>query len=518
MSCRQSLAQNFSATKPTADQFISWSDWAKQERQHDHDSVNGQWYTLLQRRDPLRLLLADPPLVVDRLETNYPNLGILYLIGYAQKHIKNLVVHYVPAKKDLSEFSAELEKFCPHVVGFSFTTMGARNAYITIGALRERYPSITVICGGAHPTIMPAEVLIESPTDFCVLGEGELTLSELILSFKGIRILQEVSGLAWRQNGVVKYSATRPPVSNLDRLPYPAWERIDPKKFLGPPVKRRAPSTAILTSRGCPYHCVFCSNPVWKLHKPYYRARSPENIAEEINLLYEKGYREIYIRSDEFNADVEWAIAVCKAIKKLDLKDMFFQCNLRADRMTDHLADLLAEIGCWLVHVGIESANDRVLQGIQKQISVSQVESLCTILKKRKIRVFGFFMMGQVWEQNGRLMYETRTEVRNSLRFAWRMARRGLIDYMSWQVATPIPGADLYEVALKHGLIKRSTKPKNMWEPLMDLDTLNNRDIKRLRLEGMLLQSFLYVRSGRIQWRHWRKLFDKILYIWQSIR
>jgi radical SAM superfamily enzyme YgiQ (UPF0313 family) len=351
----------------------------------------------------------------------------------------------------------------------------------------------------------------------CVLGEGEITLIEVIRHLLGKIKKGDITGLAWREDSEVKISPLRPPIPNLDILPYPAWDIISSDDFLGPPLRLNQPASVILTSRGCPYNCVFCSNPVWKLEKPHYRARSPKNIVGEIELLYQKGFRELYIRSDEFNANLDWAIAVCKAIKTLNLKKMAFQLNLRADRVNDELVDLLAEINCWIVHIGIESANDRVLKGIKKHITRFQVEKMCRSLKSRGIKIFGFFMMFQAWEEEGVLSYETKKEVENSLSFAWHMSRQGLLDYMSWQVTTPIPGSELYNIALKYNLFKSDTRVRNMWESHLDLPDIDDKTIKRLRFKGMLLQSYLYLRSGRIQWRHWKKIVEKISYLAKSI-
>lgn len=465
----------------------------------------------------MKILLADPPLVHYRLETNYPNLGLLYLVSNTRQQLEDVDFAYTPARDDLETHLAEIAEFGPDLYGLSFTSVGTENAYTTIRAVRERFPELPILCGGAHPTVMPGEVLEQTPTDLCALGEGEATLVEVIRHLRGEMDRSQVDGLAWLEDGQLVTSPPRTPEHDLDRLSFPAWDLVEPGQYLGPQIHQGEPVTAVLASRGCPYRCTFCSNPVWKLSKPHCRYRSPENLAAEIKMLHDAGYRELYIRSDELNADAAWAEKACRAIADLGLSDMSYQVNLRADRMTDTLADGLAEINCWLVHLGIESGNDRVLKGIRKHITTAQVEDICRALKARGIKVFGFMMMFQAWEENGELEYESVDEVRNSLRFTWRMVRRGLLDYISWQYATPIPGADLWHVARKYDLVPREAKIRNMWEMHLNLPGLDEKVLKRMKLKGMLLQSYLYLKSGRIQWRHWRKILEKLKNMAKSI-
>ncbi len=465
----------------------------------------------------MRVLLADPPLIIDNLERNYPNLGLLYLISYARHRLDGVEFRYRPADDDLDGLIKAIDEFRPDLLGLSFTSIGKTNAYAAIDGVKERFPELPIICGGAHATIAPEEVLTETAADYCAIGEGEATFADVLRLRRGELKPQDVAGLAWREAGRVKFSPPRPPLADLDEIPIPAWNLIGLDEFLGPQVRKNSPATAVLASRGCPFRCVFCSNPVWKAARPHYRHRSPDNLAAEIALLYEKGFRELYIRSDEMNIDLDWALAVCRAIKALGVDDMAFQMNLRADKMTDELADALAEIDCWLVHLGIESGNDRVLKGIKKHITTAQVESTCRTLKARGIKVFGFMMMFQAWEEDGRLNYETVEEVEQSLKFVRRLVGERLLDYMSWQVATPVPGAELYDIVKRHGLMKEGPRVRNMWELHFDLPGVDEKTLKRLRLKGMLLQSYLYLKSGRIQWRHWRKIADKIVSMIRSV-
>ena len=225
-----------------------------------------------------------------------------------------------------------------------------------------------------------------------------------------------------------KNNGIRPLLKDIDF--FPAWDLIDFENY-DVAVSKKKRMAYLLPIRGCPNYCTYCSNPVWKLEKPWIRQRSPKNIAEEINYLYGRGIREIYLRSDTFNVDIKWCLEVLGEIEKLNLKGMTFQCNLRADKLNDELAQKLHDVNVWLVHIGLESANDRVLKGIGKNASQADNVRTLELLKKYDIKVYGFLMLYNAWETNGKLEYETPEEVNNTLEFAKNCLRDNLIEYIS---------------------------------------------------------------------------------------
>jgi radical SAM superfamily enzyme YgiQ (UPF0313 family) len=304
-------------------------------------------------------------------------------------------------------------------------------------------------------------------------------------------------------------------IEDLDGIPFPAWEMIDFRDYPGMHLKKQPIESSMLISRGCPFRCAFCSQPVWKYQKPWLRFRSAANICEEVELLYRRGVREIYLTSDELNFNEEWAVELCEAITKLNHQDLYFQCNLRADKITPRLVEAMGRMRCWLVHLGIESANNRVLQGIGKKISVEQVENSVRLLSRGGIKVFAFMMLFQAWEENGELQWETTEEVDNSLQFMKRMFHDKCIHYMSWQFSTPMPGAPLYEIARKYKLLPNDAQ--QVWETFdehctcMRLPGISQRTMQWKIKKGILMKDWFMLKSGGISWRHaWRA--------WENIR
>jgi radical SAM superfamily enzyme YgiQ (UPF0313 family) len=451
----------------------------------------------------VKVVLADVPMAHLKGEavTESPNLGILYLISYARDRLPNVEFRYLEPFLSLEKHLAEIAKLKPDVYGISFTTPKKSLAFEVINRVKQVVPGVLVVAGGPHPTIDPRDVFANSETDICVIGEGEATFSALMKSLLENKELSDIEGIMYRDKlGNLHSNPLRKLIDNIDFLP--AWDVIDFTKYDGP-VRKKYPFAYVLPSRGCPYACTFCSSPVWKLEKPWVRLRSPQNIAEEVKHLYDKGVREIYIRCDTFNVNIDWAASVCEEIEKLNLKDMYFQCNLRADKFNEKLAEKLKNINCWLVHIGLESVNDRVLKGVNKMITFEDTMQTLNILKKYKIKVYGFFMLYNAWEENGVLNYETTEEVLNTLNIVKKLLKDKLLTYISWSITNPIIGSKLHEIALKHNII---SEDKNL--PLkLPIPEEEMRDCLK---KGLKLQLWNGIIHRQINLRSMRRVLRKI--------
>ena len=291
----------------------------------------------------------------------------------------------------MEEHLEKVKEIKPDVYAISFTTPRRELSFETIAKVKALGLPMLMVAGGPHPTIDPQDVLKNTPIEVCIIGEGEETTTELIKKVQAKEPITDIVGTVNKQ----KNNGVRPLLKDIDF--FPAWELIDFENY-DVAVSKKKRMAYMLPIRGCPNYCTYCSNPVWKLEKPWIRQRSPKNIAEEVNYLYGRGIREIYLRSDTFNVDIKWCLEVCSEIEKLHLKGMTFQCNLRADKLNDELAKKLSEIHVWLVHIGLESANDRVLKGIGKNATQADNIRTLELLKKYQIKVYGFLMLYNAWE------------------------------------------------------------------------------------------------------------------------
>ena len=469
----------------------------------------------------MKLVIGDPAninnLMVGQGNNRFPNMGILYIFGYLKEKIKDLDVYYLRGNLDLEPYLKELEEINPDIYGISFASLVSDIAYETIDAVRSRFPDIPIICGGTHPTVAPSEVLARSKVDICAIGEGEQTALELMTHFQsGKGALSDINGLAYKENGQIEFTPARQHIKDLGTLPLPTWDMVNFDEYEGLGYCKGTPNTAVIFSRGCPYNCVYCSNPVWRTARPWLRLRPPQDIQKEITLLYQRGIREIWIRADEFNSDLSWTLEVCQAIKDLNYKDLFFECNLRADKVPEELAQALRDMNVWMINLGIETLNQRVLDGIRKKVTVEQIINSCKMLKRYGIDIYAWLMYYQLWEENGQLCWETPQEVDNTLRMARKIHKEGLIDLMSWQIATPIPGAEMFNIAQKYGLI---TEPYqyNVWKVSTSIPGVKGRQVQIQRLKGFLLQAYMAYKKGRVGWATRRNIWDRVKYMSNAI-
>lgn len=452
----------------------------------------------------VNVVLADPPNPPNNPYVSaFPNLAAMYLSAAVKARFPQARVTYLDHRLSWEDHLRRLGELKPDIYGLSYASPFARIARKFLKDVRAVVPRTFVVCGGAHPTIAAAEILAATPADCCCIGEGEVTFPELIEAVLNEDDLAQVAGIAYRDgDGKMVVTEKRGAVRQLDDLPWPDYQLTDLKSYSGLRMALNQPSTAMVAGRGCPWNCAFCSNPVWRHHSPRVRLHSPERVAAEAEELYRLGMREIYIRSDEINVDLAWAIEVFEGLAALGHADLSFQCNVRAKPMSDELAAAMKKANCWECHIGLESASDRVLNGIQKGIVREDFQRCTRILRRAGIKVYAFMMMYNIWEDDGVLQVETSREVAESIGFIVHCRARGLVDRMSWGFATPYPGSEMQRLCDKYHLQLPPADPDGIVGPdqiSTRLPGVQARDMVAVRVGGLLAQSALAV-STRQFW------------------
>lgn len=442
-----------------------------------------------------------------------PPLGILYLAGYLREKMPEVELDVIDGLGLGYEKTLErIKTFIPDVVGLSFYTPVALSAYKLANEIKSELPGTLVVAGGPHATALPDEVLGRSNADVIVAGEGEVTFFEFVrmvaaTTTKGKLDFSKIDGLVYKSNGKVERSPGRKFISDIDEIPFPAWDMINLKGYSGWYVHKALPETKMFFSRGCPYHCTFCDAVIWKSSKPWVRLRSPKNIVDEIEQLHcEYGINEIMDDSDEFNNSENHALAICEELKSREL-NIPWKTQLRAWPLSERLVKAMAQSGCWYVHLGIESGNPETLKGIKKHITLDQVREACRLLKKYDIKVLGLFMLFNVWEEDGELKFEDVAKTKNTFRFIESLVNERLLDYIGWSVTTPYPGSQLYDIAVRHNLIKPALR--GQWDAwlkddiyIMDLPGVDEREMVRLKSMGQILRAKLIVKSRQFSFRN----------------
>ncbi len=436
------------------------------------------------------------------------NLSLLYLAGYLKTHAPLVETRYLSQRPEFGLHLETIEAMGADIYAISFTSFSAAVAIDMIKQIKQRFPELVVVIGGPHVSTHAEQTLRASGADLCVIGEGEVTFYEIVDQYKRLLPLRaSIQGIAYLENDQLVKTPNRPLIEDLDSIPFPDRDLLDQSDFTGTSYSKASPNTEVIITRGCPLRCVFCANPVFRLDNgPLFRARSPQSIAAEVEDLYQRGYREIYFHSDELNVRLGWSIALCKALAELGHDDLYFQCNMRVVPMNEDLAYWMKRANFWLVRVGIESANTRVLKGIKKRMSLAKIERACQLWSDQGIKVFGFLMMFNAWEEDDQLQIERPDEVEETIRFIYKLWMRRHLHYVSWQFAVPVPGAELYDVLVRHGAINDDFLPDHEWRPDHYLDQVDTRTFNKIYKRALRQQAVMAATSGNIEWRNWRML------------
>ena len=366
------------------------------------------------------ILLVKSRSVVSKIKKGtMPPVGLLYIAACLRKtlgaEVRLLDAMFEP--DILKLVGEEIRRKRPDAVGISALTAEAFLARRISAAVKAADPSIPVVMGGPHPSSDPEAVLGDPATDAVVIGEGEETFTELVrlISEEGPHwnepeILRGIAGLAVRGEAGVEYTAPRPLIDDLDSLPFPAWDLIDYKKFWrtgGMATVGIRPYLPIFTSRGCPYRCVFCH----QIFGKKFRARSPENVAEEVALIHSLGTKNIEVLDDIANFDQDRFDRILELLLERNLRSVLnFPNAIRADIVRPESLDLLKRVGVCEVSVAVETASPRLQKLMNKNLSLEKVSRTINMLADRRIFTRGFFILG--------LPTETEEEIRSTIRFA----------------------------------------------------------------------------------------------------
>lgn len=326
----------------------------------------------------------------------YPPLGILYISSHLRR------AGFEPEIYDSTFGSREellrlLESGEPGVLGIAANLMTRRNAVSTAAAARER--GWKVVAGGPEPANYPEEYL-DAGAAVIVVGEGERTMEELLpaLAAASDTALEKVDGICFRRrDGSLVRTSPRAQIADLDAQPWPDRERIDMDHYLAAWRQRHGVgSVSVITARGCPYHCRWCSHSTFG---NTHRRRSPRAVVEEVEYLLDRHHPEmLWIADDVFTIHHGWITEYASEMKRRGLR-VPFECITRADRLNERVAGLLAELGCFRLWIGSESGSQRVLDAMQRGVRVEQVRDAVELCRQNGIQSGLFLMWGYEGEE-----------------------------------------------------------------------------------------------------------------------
>jgi anaerobic magnesium-protoporphyrin IX monomethyl ester cyclase len=387
----------------------------------------------------LRVLLIDPKVNLPIDVRSSPSLGLAYLAAVSEQRGDH--VRVLDMQSDDVSLRQVVAEHPPDVVGITATTVQIESAWRVARELRQ-LTEARIVLGGSHPTVLPAESVQRPEVDVVVRSEGELTWIDLCNHLENGESLDELPGITYHREGKVIHNPDRAVIEDVDELPFPAYHlyRMDRYSNLQPTLDHiEGPSYPILSSRGCPYRCNYCS----QILPRGWRARSPESVVSEWRwLVKELGAAEIGVLDDSFNIDRQRALEICDRIIAEGLNHVpWIMINgIRANLANETLLGRMREAGCIRTAFGVESGNQRILDTvIHKQLTLDQVREAFRAAKAVGMETIGFFIIG--------LPGETEETVEDTIRFACELDPV----VANFSMATPFPGTEMYDQVLAQG-------------------------------------------------------------------
>lgn len=336
----------------------------------------------------------------------------------------------------------------PEIVGISCFTFNRFNSFRLASWVKSIDPEIKVVIGGPHATFFPVQILTNYNhiIDVVVLGQGEDTLVKIVRCFHESKGLEDIPGLAFERDGQVHVSL--PPWNSLclEDIPFPDYNSFDLMEYKSPeipPQYQELPGTHIITSRGCPFNCFFCS--VGKFFGGKWNSRSADNVLDELEMLAEeRGVQHVYFSDDLFTLSHSRTVEICRKMIDRGL-EMAWVAETRVDCVNQEMLSWMKKAGCYRIYYGLESGSPRVLKNIRKGFTVTQVEKAFRMTHQAGIEPSCFLMIGNPGESP-----ET---IGETVDLIWSI-KPATMPILG--ITTVLPGSELYESAKKQGLIEDS--------------------------------------------------------------
>jgi anaerobic magnesium-protoporphyrin IX monomethyl ester cyclase len=373
----------------------------------------------------------------DRSPFRFPPLGTGYIASFLKQH--NFEIEIVDGTfRNEKEIVHEVERSKPRIVGI-YAMYSMEKESISL-AKKIRSMTDLLVVGGPLPTVDPYS--FSNDFDIVVIGEAEDTMLEIASNFLDHGEVKQVQGAILSKSTGVKHENKRAPIADLDSIPFPARELFDNDAYKEYYTNRFGYTmTSMISSRGCPFTCDFCSRPVFG---DTFRSRSPRNIVDEMEAVSNLGYKTIWFADDCFTISKDRVMKICDEIGRRGL-DVDWQCLSRVDTLDSELALRMKKAGCERIYFGIEAGDERILKIMGKDIDLQTARRAVSNANSASIETGAFFIIGYPGDSNETIL--------NTLRFATSLP----LDYVSFTLPYPIPGTGLYE-KVKHVLIESSEK------------------------------------------------------------
>lgn len=437
----------------------------------------------------------------------YPPLGTLYAASYARSKGYSVALFDAMLAESEQDWAKALDEYQPRFAviyedNFNYLSKMClarmRAAALTMIDLARARGSTIILCGADATD--HADLYLQRGADYVILGEGEITLGELLDSLTG-RHPQPIDSILGLKSRTTPHAQRRPDIHDLDALPFPAWDLVDLPRYQKIWRERHGYySMNMVTTRGCPYHCNWCAKPIWGQR---YNVRSPENVAAEMKWLKEQYQPDhVWFADDILGLKPGWIEHWANCLREADAV-IPFKCLTRADLVTESSAAALAAAGCQTVWVGAESGSQKILDAMEKGDTVQDIYTATQRLRAQGMAV-GFFLQfgypGETWDD---------------IQLTLTMVRECLPDDIGISVSYPLPGTKFYE------RVKLELGEKQNWVDSDDLAMLYRgpypTEFYRI-LHGRVHHEFRARRAlaGHTGWRGLLRVPYHLLGLWRA--
>ncbi|MFC1631915.1 B12-binding domain-containing radical SAM protein [Candidatus Omnitrophota bacterium] len=381
-----------------------------------------------------------------------------------------------------------IKKINPDLVIINTATASIKNDLAMADLIKKLDPRIKTAALGIHVSSLPEESLnMAAGLDFIIRGEPELTSLELIQAMRDKKDLSLVEGISFKRNGQVLSNKDRSLIRDLDSLPFPAWDLIEPGNYPMPFTDR--PFLLLMSGKGCPYACTFCPA------EPYYgkkvRLRSPQSLVDEMAWLKDKfGVKDFLIWSETFTFSRDFVNAVCNQIKLRKL-EVSWVCNSRVDTVSLEMLKNMKTAGCWMVGFGVESGAQEILDRAKKETTIEQIRNAVSLTKEAGLEVTAHVIFG--------LPGETAQTARATIDFI-----KGLdIDFAQFYCVVPWPSTKIYQEAKqKNWLLSDDWSLYEQNYSVLNTDTISAEEVVKYRKQA--IREFYF--RPKIVWRTLRRI------------
>ena len=358
------------------------------------------------------------------------HLGLAYIAAYAREQhhdlsFKVLDTRVATAKETKTFFNTAFD-----LIGMTVFSPVYFEVISLFNRIRQSDSKVPICLGGPYVSTIKEEIFNETPADFAIYGEGEITFTELITHLKGALKPEDITGLMYlTDEGNIKINPPREKIKDLNTLPLPAYDIFPMNRY---PLHR------MVTTRGCPYSCVWCnSSSIWKS----YRTTHPEKMVAEVEYLIRNYGKKIFVFGDNsFNMDLGRVDKFCDLLLEKNIQ-ILWSVSLRADIMTQELAYKMKSAGCYNAAIGIESANNAILKKIGKGTTIEKITEGIKMLKEAGIEIMSQYVIGNP--------YDTIETVKESIGYA----KKSGCDFINFYTVLPFKGTPQWDYVQQYGTL-----------------------------------------------------------------